>query len=198
MTAPTVTENRRKPDTAKQAETAADIIAKAIRERSAAYQLISESELFSLLNDLPDADRKDEDISAILIRLIQENDDLKIFSGKESSYYYSSDYMAEAYARILLHKLYGPLPMIAETVREHAGTYGRPVPISIFTQPPFSLEFGRILESLEAMKNEDGYADISMTTTSASTIYLYSLSHMEADHAAMLAEWLDVGQADNP
>ncbi len=198
MTEPTVMENRRKSDTAMQAETAAEIIAKAIRERSAAYHLISESELVSLLNHLPDADKKDKDVSVILIRLTQENDDLQILSGKDSSYYYSSDCMTAAYARILVHKLEGPLLLIAETVREHTGTYSRPVPLDIFMQPPFNLEYGLLLDSLEAMKNEDGYADIAMTTTSASTIYLYSSSHLETDHAVMLAEWLDVGQADNP
>jgi len=198
MTEPAVTKNRHETDSVMQGEAAEEIIAKAIRERSAAYQLISESELVSLLKDLPDADKKDKDVSAILTRRIQENDDLQILSGKDSSYYYSSDFMTAAYAKILIDKLDGPLLLIAETVREHTGTYGRPVPLDIFMQPPFNLEYGLLLDSLEAMKNEDGYADIAATTTSASTIYLYSSSHLERDHAVMLAEWLDVGQAENP
>ena len=40
--------------------------------------------------------------------------------------------------------------------------------------------------------------DIARTATSASGCYLYSTRHLEPDHAAVLAEWLDVGQFDNP
>jgi len=29
-------------------------------------------------------------------------------------------------------------------------------------------------------------------------VFLYSTRHLETDHAAMLAEWLDVGQFENP
>ena len=54
------------------------------------------------------------------------------------------------------------------------------------------------MASLEAMAAAEGYGDIARTATSASGVYLYSTRHLEPDHAAMLAEWLDVGQFDNP
>jgi hypothetical protein len=37
-----------------------------------------------------------------------------------------------------------------------------------------------------------------MTMTSASSVFLYSTLYLEPAHASMLAEWLDVGQFDNP
>jgi hypothetical protein len=44
----------------------------------------------------------------------------------------------------------------------------------------------------------DEFNDIRQTTTSSHTIFLYSTLHLEPDHATMLAEWLDVGQFENP
>jgi hypothetical protein len=192
------TERNHSTEAAARTDTAAEIIAKAIRERSAASQLISEPELVGLISDLPDADKGNKDVSAILLKLTPNGNDLQKLSGKESSYYYSSDYMTGVYARILLHKLDGPLQLIAETVREYTCTYRRPVPLAIFMQPPFNLEPGEALNFLDVMKKTEGLDDIAATATSASAVYLYSTLHLETDHAVMLAEWLDVGQADNP
>jgi hypothetical protein len=48
------------------------------------------------------------------------------------------------------------------------------------------------------MAAEEEYRDILPTTTSASRIFLYSTLHLEPEYASMLAEWLDVGQFNNP
>jgi hypothetical protein len=48
------------------------------------------------------------------------------------------------------------------------------------------------------MRAEERYLDIASTTTSSPRVFLYSTMHLEPDHAAMLAEWLDVGQFENP
>jgi hypothetical protein len=48
------------------------------------------------------------------------------------------------------------------------------------------------------MQGEKEYLDIASTTTSSSRVFLYSTLHLEPDHAEMLAEWLDVGQFENP
>ena len=106
--------------------------------------------------------------------------------------------MTEAYAQILLHKQDGPLMLIAETVRRHAGTYQRPIALDMFTQQPFNLEGHQVLDYLAIMAETDGYDDIAITSTSTAGVYLYSTSYLEAEHAAMLAEWLDVGQSENP
>ena len=48
------------------------------------------------------------------------------------------------------------------------------------------------------MAADDAYRDIARTRTSAGNAYLYSTTHLEADYASSLAEWIDVGQYDNP
>ena len=106
--------------------------------------------------------------------------------------------MTETYAMILLQKLGDPLRLIAETVRENSAVYPRPVPLDIFTQPPFDLTRQEVLNDLERMAAEDEYRDIVPTTTSASRVFLYSTLHLEPEYASMLAEWLDVGQFNNP
>jgi hypothetical protein len=106
--------------------------------------------------------------------------------------------MTHAYAVMLLRKQGDPIRLIAEVIRENSAAYPRPVPVDIFTHPPFGLTREQVLDCLKRMATEEGYRDIASTTTSASTTYLYSMLHLESDHASMLAEWFDVGQFENP
>jgi hypothetical protein len=48
------------------------------------------------------------------------------------------------------------------------------------------------------MEQQAEYRDIARTITSIGTVFLYSNQYLDPDHASMLAEWLDVGQANNP
>ena len=68
----------------------------------------------------------------------------------------------------------------------------------MFTHPPFDLTREQVMDSLGRMSGREEYRDIASTTTSASTVFLYSTLHLEPEHASMLAEWFDVGQAQNP
>jgi hypothetical protein len=88
--------------------------------------------------------------------------------------------------------------LIAEIVRQSSEAYPRPVPLDIFTQPPFDLTHQEALNRLERMAADEEYRDIAVTTTSTSRLFLYSTLHLEPTHASMLAEWLDVGQLNNP
>ena len=169
-------------------------IAATIRKKSAAAELISEDEILSLFKDKHPLFPAGEDIAL----LIEENEDLHKLSGAGSQFFYSSLHMTEAYATILLNKLDGPLMLIAETVRQNAHVYQRPVLLDIFTKPPFNLAHDQVLNYLKTMAATEDYDDIKATSTSASGIYLYSTTHLETEYAVMLAEWLDVGQSDNP
>jgi hypothetical protein len=106
--------------------------------------------------------------------------------------------MTGAYAGILLQKQGDPLRLIAEIVRQNSAAYPRPVPLDLFTQPPFGLALQDVLNDLERMSVRDEYRDIEPTTTSTSRVFLYSTLHLDSEHASMLAEWFDVGQSDNP
>lgn len=48
------------------------------------------------------------------------------------------------------------------------------------------------------MTGQAGYGDIAQIRTSVGTVFLYSASYLDPAHASMLAEWLDVGQFNNP
>ena len=174
-----------------------------IRQESEQGKLISESEIFSKMTDqhllaLPPADPVEE-VRNILRKCVEESEDLYELSVEDGSRrYYSSHFMTETYARILLQKQGDPLRLIAETVRKNSAVYPRPVPLDIFTQPPFDLARQEVLNNLERMAADEQYRDILPTTTSAYSVFLYSTLHLEPDHAAMLAEWLDVGRFNNP
>ena len=197
------TENAVEKTIGKEKEAAAIAIAGHIRKSSESGQLISEAEILrraaeQYLSNPPAADPAEE-VQSILREVVGQNEDLhELSTGDGSRHYYSSQFMTRAYALILLQKQGDPLHLIASIVRENSALYPRPVPLEIFTQPPFGLSLQEVLNDLERMAAEEEYRDIIPTTTSASRIFLYSTFHLEPEHAAMLAEWLDVGQFENP
>jgi hypothetical protein len=178
-------------------------IAALIRKASEAGQLISEPEILReaagrnlIPSTSPDAA---EEARGLLRKALAENEDLHELTAPDGSRdYYSSEFMTEAYARILSLKRGGPRQLIAEIVRQNSAFYPRPVPLDTFTHPPFNLTSADVQKELEEMRAEEGYRDIASTTTSSPRVFLYSTLHLEPDHAAMLAEWFDVGQFENP
>jgi hypothetical protein len=178
-------------------------IAVFIRKASEEGRLASEFEilckaagrnLFPLTS--PDAA---EEGRSLVKKALDENKDLYQLTAPDGSRdYYSSEFMTEAYARILSLKRGGPRQLIAEIVRQNSAFYPRPVPLDTFTHPPFNLTSADVQKELEEMRAEEGYRDIASTTTSSPRVFLFSRLHLEPDHAAMLAEWLDVGQFENP
>jgi hypothetical protein len=196
-------ENVVETNTVKEAEAARGAIAAMIRQSSEASQLISESEILCRLADqqiLPlHAADPVEEVENSLKKVVDGSEDLHELAAQDGSRrYYSSHFMTEAYAMILLQKQGNPMRLIAETVRENSAVYPRPVPLDIFTQPPFDLTQQEVLNYLERMAAEVEYGDIVPTTTSESRVFLYSTLHLEPEYASMLAEWLDVGQFNNP
>jgi hypothetical protein len=196
-------ENVAEVNRGKEGEAAAEAAAAMIRQSSKGSQLISEGEIFRRLADqhllTSPAAGQTEEVGTILKKLTEESEDLHELAARDGvRSYYSSNFMTEAYALILFHKQGDPLRLIAETVRENSALYPRPVPLDLFTRPPFELTQPEVLKDLERMEGEEEYRDIVSTTTSTSRVFLYSTLHLEPDHAAMLAEWLDVGQSNNP
>jgi hypothetical protein len=186
-----------------QQETIYLAIAKIIRERSEIGKLIQFEEILIeltrqglLKSEVAD---KRSHFEAILREAVEKNEDLKEISSRDGGpYYYSAQSLSEAYARILILKGENPLLLMAEIVRENSAIYPRPVPLDLFKESPFDLTQEEILECLEKMGKKGEYQDISQTTTSIGTIFLYSKGHLDSGYASMLAEWLDVGQTNNP
>ncbi len=178
-------------------------IAAIIRDKSRTKQLIQLDEIVDELNRQGFLESKngyqETDFEPIVRESLKKNEDLREINGRNGTiYYYSAESLSETYVGLLVGKEEGPLQLIAETVRQNSATYPRPVPLDIFEQPPFDLTEEQILESLEAMGQQELYRDIVRTTTSIGTIFLFSSRHLHPDHASTLAEWLDVGQMSNP
>jgi len=51
---------------------------------------------------------------------------------------------------------------------------------------------------LEGMSQREEFRDISRVSTSIGHVFLYSSRYVDRDYAMMLAEWIDVGQFENP
>lgn len=177
-------------------------IADWIRQESQAGRIVPDSGILHQLADwnlcsFPSTVR--EDFLGLLKEAMNENEDLhELGTGNGARYYYSSTFMTESYATILCQKQGDPLHVIAANVRLNSSVYPRPVPLDIFTEPPFDFTRQEIRDCLDRMGAETEFCDIALTTTSSSRVFLYSAIHLEPGHASMLAEWLDVGQQDNP
>jgi hypothetical protein len=179
----------------------ADMIAAKIRECSEAGTLIAERELEQHFVEQKRTMGDDgiADFSNTLADALKRYDDLHELKAVDTAHcYFSSQNMTRAYALMLLERHDDPLQLIAEVVRENSAAYPRPLPFEIFTHSPFDMTLDEVQDCLRQMAADQKYSDIASTTTSASTMYLYSTLHLEADHASMLAEWFDVGQFENP
>ena len=186
-----------------QREQISQAIARIIRERSETAQLIQSEEIWTELvkQGFVISDTSDDmaNFGAILGDVVREKTDLReISAGNGIAYYYSTQSLSETYAGILVSKEAGPLSIIAQVVRENSEIYPRPVPLDFFSRSPFDLTQEEILDCLEKMGAQGEYQDIARTTTSIGTVFLYSSRHLEPDYAFTLAEWLDVGQVNNP
>ena len=184
-------------------EAAPRVIAELIRQRSEEGRFILHNELFQILMErnllMSGGDESGNTFKTVIEKTRDANGDLKEIPDKDGvPRYYSSQFMSEAYVGILLKREGDPLLLIAASVRENSAVYPRPVSLEMFGTPPFDLTPAEIQSCLEQMAGRDEYKDIEKITTSAEGVFLYSRSYLEPGHAAMLAEWLDVGQFDHP
>ena len=174
-----------------------------VREKSKAGRLVSAKE-FILMVEAEDAGRSEAGEAQTpseswLDSMMEENSDLKAICAKTgTSFYYSSLFMSEPYARILLHKQEGAADLIANTVREDSDRYPRPTPLGVFKEAPFDLSQEELLFCLEGMSQREEFQDIGRVSTSIGHVFLYSSRSLDRDYAMMLAEWTDVGQFENP
>jgi len=182
-------------------ESAGLAVADIIRKQSEEGQIIAPEEIGARLIEVGFLISGEEQLSLfeVIRQAMEEHGDLKEIEGKDGvPQYYSSIYMGDKYVKILIQKGEDPLLMIAEIVRENSKIYPRPIPIDIFKESPFEFSEKVLLHFLKEMDGQEEYQDIARTTTSIGTVYLYSTHHLEPDYASTLAEWLDVGKANNP
>jgi len=169
------------------------VVADTVRKKSASGELTYPEELFTALAEVG--------ISASITdwscvhRKFSEFTEAFTTGGKKC--FYSSSTMSDPYVRILLRRD-TPMPLIADVVRESSLIYPRPVPLALFTRHPFALSADKVLKEIDDMRRQGQFTDICQTVTSIGTIFLYSAQYLDSTYAAMLAEWYDVGQSNNP
>lgn len=178
-------------------------IAEFIREGSRAGELLSSADIEAAIAGQATSGSEPATEPVQAPALIQEavsgHDDIQvILDDSGGAWYFSQRFMTGAYARVLLLKGAGPLEMMAEVIREHSRMYPRPVPLALFQCSPFNLTDGEIARCLEEMTYKPPFRDIAHLTTSIGNLFAYSTDHLDPGHAAMLAEWADVGQIENP
>lgn len=187
------------PETAR----ANDEIVVMIRQCSEEGRIIAEDEILKCaarlgILILPWEDQGEE-VKSILDGIEAKSGDVRTLVARDGSrWFYSAQYMTDAYADLLLQKQEDPVQLIAAIVRENSRAYPRPVPLDYFTRHPFDLSGQEVLDYVKQMTADHAYADIVSITTSTSMEFLYSTLHLEPAHASLLAEWFDTGQASNP
>ncbi len=187
----------------KQEEAACLAAAMIIRDKSRSGQLTLREEILTELTRQGFLKPEDSDVGsqfeAILKHTIEKNGDLKeICDSKSIPHYYSSESMAERYVNILIQKEGDSLALMAEMIRENSKIYPRPIPLRIFTESPFGFAREEIISHIRRMAEQEEYQDIRQTTTSVGTVFLFSILYLDPDYATFLAEWIDVGQVNNP
>ena len=178
-------------------------IAEFIRKSSKAGELLALADLEAEFGTrpLPVSEPATEPVQlpARIQQAVLMNDDLEVIPDDTGgTRYFSKRFMTGEYARIMLLKSEGPLMMMAGVIREHSRVYPRPVPLSLFTFPPFNLSHDQIRCCLKEMMDKPSFRDIAHLTTSIGNPFAYSTDHLDSGYAAMLSEWADVGQAENP
>jgi hypothetical protein len=187
----------------RRGELAVRAIAEIIREKSQAGQVTSQNEILDRLLEQGLIKGKKEGaqrvLKTLLEKTLEENGDvIRLHTEGEEPYFFCSQFMSEPYAKILIQKRADPMLLIAEIVRENSAIYPRPVPLDMFKYSPFDFTLEEIQDCLAQMAKRDEYRDVKQTTSSIGTIFLYSTLHLNPGYASMLAEWVDVGQANNP
>jgi hypothetical protein len=184
-------------------EARCEVAAGIIREKSRAGQLTSVEDILDdavapAEGKLSEGGQGDA-LKDLLEIIMEENKDLREIRSRDGARHcYSTIFMTGVYAGMLLKKEEDPLRLIADLVRENAAQYPRPTSIDFLRSSPFEMSQEEIFASLQNMAAEEEYKDIERLSTSAGTVFLYSTLHLDPAHASMLAEWIDVGQFENP
>lgn len=188
-------------------EAASLILAELVRTASREVRLIGEAELRAGLTaqlaltpsgDGPGPDLSDAGFADLLAEALTLHPDLIALEepGRERRLF-STAHLSRTYAAILAAKD-SPVRLLAETVRANSRDYPRPVPLSLFSYPPFNLPEDALHATLDGLTHLPEYRDIAQLATSTGAVYLYSANFLEPAYAAFLAERLDVGLSDNP
>lgn len=129
--------------------------------------------------------------------LAMENGLAVVVDSNGNELYHCTKEMSSTYAAILAGKS-DPAGLLAQTVRENSRQYPRPIPLDMFEYPPFNFTPEVLQACLNQLAESPANADIRFVESSVGTIYLYSETYLERDHAVFLADRADTGLMLNP
>ncbi len=132
----------------------------------------------------------DEEALIAAIGADEQYKDLKLLRTSEGvGYLYSSEFMSDSYARILLLlEKRDPCELMAGIVRENSEVYPRPTPVAMFTDPLFRIARNQVDRVVQEMMQRPENGDLHLIVTSVGTRYLYSDRYLDGDWAKALAE----------
>jgi hypothetical protein len=126
-------------------------------------------------------------------------EDIKLMRGSWDTYYFSDHHMTEAYALHLFRIAEkDPAKLVADTVRDESRIYPRPTAAATFLETPFRMTAAELDGVLWQIAQRSDMSDIKRTNASNGALYLYSSHYLIDVHADSLAEWIEVGQLENP
>ncbi|MFA6366075.1 MAG: hypothetical protein WCX13_02675 [Candidatus Hydrogenedentales bacterium] len=170
-----------------------------IRAESSGGRLTS---LSTLASRFPTPEELSKELGFSIASVIAEGpdaSDLKKMEGSSDAWYFSESTITGSYALHLLRtEEKDPLMLIAETVRDESRIYPRPTDLTFFTDPPFSMNERELSQALERMELRPDMSDIKRCAASNGATYLYSTKYLGETLAETLAEWIEVGQKQNP
>jgi hypothetical protein len=167
-----------------------------IRDNSAKGKFTKDVDLLSEPLGLTDSN-----ISELIdgIRSSTEYTDIVELRGKQQRYLYSKNEMVDNYAKMVFRiEENDLLKLVVETVRYDSEVYPKPTSINIFIDHPFNFSKDVLDDIYKQIRENQEYNDIKQTIASNGSIYLYSDKHLTDGHAEALAEWIEIGQFQNP
>lgn len=165
-------------------------LAEYVRAQTQQEQLVAREELTAA-----SAEITDEELTELVGKLqhYEAYPDIETISGKDTTYFYSSQFMSGSFARIQIRLRDQDLPaLIAGSVREECQIYPRPALKSQFLEEPFSLSQQELDQALKEIEGNPDYNDIKACVTSKSTPYLYSDRHLTERHALAIVDTQDL------
>lgn len=177
-------------------------LAEAVRERNGEGELASVADLQQALQaawrQAGEGDGEPPALAGLLPAVAEAQPDLQIIEGPQGEvYYYLASQMSRTYAEIVARRG-APHLQIAAEVRRNSRDYPRSIPLDIFEYPPFSMTAEQVQQALRFLAENPEFADITYTTSSVGTVYLFSTDYIDRNYGEFLAEHADVIRATSP
>lgn len=165
-------------------------LAEYVRLQTQGEHLVARKELTAA-----SAEITDEELAELVEKLRQDEayTDIVSIPGKETVYFYSSQFMSDSFARIQsrLHDK-DLFALIAGSVREECQVYPRPALKSQFLEEPFFLGGEELDQVTREIDKDPEYGDIKVCVTSKGIPYLYSDRYLTERHALAIVDPQDL------